>query len=86
MKFVVTFPSPLNAPSRLPPDWAEAVARRSPHARHLVLPGGGHVLDGMEGVDTCLDPLVVRFFANPQVEGLDTSCVAAMHAPAFVTE
>ena len=69
-----------------PPGWAEAVARRSPHARHIVLPGGGHVLDGMEGVDTCLDPLVVRFLENPDAAELDTSCVAAMHPPAFATD
>lgn len=69
-----------------PPDWAEAIARRSPRARHLVLPGGGHVLDGMAGTDTCLDPLIVRFLDDPDVAALDTSCVAAMHPPAFVTE
>ena len=69
-----------------PPDWAEAVARRSPHARHLVLPGGGHVFDGMEGVETCLDPLIVRFLENPDPAGLDATCIAAMHPPAFVTE
>lgn len=68
------------------PTWAEGVAQRSPHARHIVLPGGGHVLDGMEGVDTCLDPLVIRFFANSEVETLDAACVAAMHGPAFATE
>jgi pimeloyl-ACP methyl ester carboxylesterase len=68
------------------PDWAEAIARRSPHARHIVLPGGGHVLDGMEGIDACLDPLVVRFLDNPDPIGLDASCVATMHPPAFATE
>lgn len=68
------------------PDWAEAIARRSPHARHIVLPGGGHVLDGMAGVDACLDPLIVRFLDNPDPAGLDASCVATMHPPAFVTE
>ena len=69
-----------------PPAWAEAIARRSPHARHLILPGGGHVLDGMEGVDTCLDPLVVRFLETAEVSALDMSCIAAMRPPAFVTE
>jgi pimeloyl-ACP methyl ester carboxylesterase len=69
-----------------PPDWAEAIARRAPHARHLVLPGGGHVLDGMEGVDSCLDPLIVRFLETADAAALDTNCVAAMHPPAFVTE
>lgn len=69
-----------------PPDWAEALARRSPHARHIVLPGGGHVLDGMAGVDTCLDPLVVRFLDNADTGGLDHSCITAMHPPPFATE
>jgi len=40
----------------------------------------------MEGVDTCLDPLIVRFLDTAAVEGLDTGCVAAMRPPAFVTE
>ncbi len=69
-----------------PPDWAEAIARRSPHARHIVLPGGGHVLNGMAGVDTCLDPMIVRFLETADVAALDTACVAAMHPPAFATE
>ena len=69
-----------------PPDWAEAIARRSPRARNIVLPGGGHVVDGMEGLDTCLDPMIARFLENPDAAQLDTSCVAAMHPPAFMTE
>ena len=69
-----------------PPDWAEAIARRSPHALHLILPGGGHVLDGMAGVDTCLDPLIIRFLENPDPAGVEGSCIAAMHPPAFATE
>ena len=69
-----------------PPEWAEAIARRSPHARHLVLPGGGHVLDGMEGVASCLDPLIVSFLEHPDPAGLDTGCIEAMHPPAFATE
>jgi len=69
-----------------PPDWAEAIARRSPRARHIVLPGGGHVVDGMAGVDTCLDPMIGRFLENPDAPALDTSCVATMHPPAFATE
>jgi len=69
-----------------PPDWAEAIARRSPRARHVVLPGGGHVVEGMEGLDTCLDPMIVRFLDDSDPASLDTDCVAAMHPPAFVTE
>ena len=69
-----------------PPEWAEALARRSPQARHVVLPGGGHVLDGMAGVDTCLDPMIVRFLENGDAASLDTNCVSAMHPPAFATE
>ncbi|HYD11274.1 MAG TPA: alpha/beta hydrolase [Allosphingosinicella sp.] len=69
-----------------PPAWAEALARRAPRARHLVLPGSGHVFDGMSGIDTCLDPLVVRFLDSGDVAALDAGCVAAMRPPAFATE
>jgi hypothetical protein len=40
----------------------------------------------MTGVDTCLDPMIRRFLENPDAAALDTSWVAAMQPPAFVTE
>jgi hypothetical protein len=34
-------------------------------------------------VDTCFDPMVLRFFATGDVKHLDTSCVAKMSPPPF---
>ena len=44
-----------------PPAWADALAQSLPRARHLVIPASGHVFDGLSGIDTCLDPLLVKF-------------------------
>lgn len=70
----------------MPPAWAEALARRSARARHIMLPGSGHVFEGMSGVDTCLDPLIVRFLDSGDAAALDADCIAAMRTPAFATE
>lgn len=54
-----------------------------PRARHIVVPGGGHIPDGVSGVDTCLDPLMVDFLDHADPDRLDLSCVAGMKGPAF---
>ncbi|HET9595813.1 MAG TPA: alpha/beta hydrolase, partial [Anaeromyxobacteraceae bacterium] len=64
-----------------PPAWAELAARDLPHARHLVLPGGGHgtLYRG------CLPRLAARFVAAGSAEGLDTACVERTRpAPPFL--
>jgi len=66
-----------------PPAWADALAARLPRSRHLVLRDSGHVFDGLSGVDTCLDPLMVRFLESADPAAVDDSCIAAMKAPAF---
>ena len=66
-----------------PPEYAEAVARHLPNSRHLVIPHGGHVLDGLSGVETCFDPLVLRFLERGSFEGLDAGCLAEMRPPPF---
>lgn len=68
-----------------PPDWAEAVARRAPVARHIVLPGGGHIIDGLSAIDTCLDPLLIAFLDHGDPKALDTSCLSEVRAPPFAT-
>ena len=68
-----------------PPEWADQVARRFANARHLVIADGGHIIDGLTAIDTCLDPLVLRFFDTGDAKGVDASCLAQMTAPAFVT-
>lgn len=69
-----------------PPAWADETARRFTRSRHIVLPGSGHIFDGMSGVDTCLDPLLVAFVDSADPASINTACVADMRAPAFVTE
>jgi hypothetical protein len=49
-----------------------------------VIPGSGHVFDGLTGVGTCLDPFVVRFLDTADAKALDTRCVATMRRPSFV--
>lgn len=68
-----------------PRAWAEALARGARHARHIVLAGSGHVMDGMEGIDTCLDPLIVAFLDRGDPDELDLACVATMHPLPFET-
>lgn len=68
-----------------PPQWADEVAATLPNARHIVIPGSGHIFDGMSGVETCLDPLILRFLDTGDAKTLDASCVKAMEAPPFVT-
>lgn len=68
-----------------PPEWAADLAARLPNARHLVLRHGGHVLDGLTGVDTCFDPLVTAFYDSGDPRALDAGCLAKMAPPPFVT-
>jgi len=44
---------------------------------------GAHVLDGLTGLDTCLDAVMLRFFDSGSARALDTSCFAKMTPPAF---
>ena len=68
-----------------PPDWAEAGRRRSPRARHIVLPGGGHIIDGLSAIDSCLDPLLLVFLDAADPATLDTTCLAEVRPPPFLT-
>lgn len=66
-----------------PPEWADEVARGLPNSKHVVIPASGHMFDGMSGVDSCLDPLILRFLMSGDAKGLDTSCVVTMKPPPF---
>ena len=63
----------------------DAVAAHLTHARHLVIPDAAHSLEGMKGAD-CVDRLTVQVVEKGSVEGLDTSCLAAIQRPAFGIE
>lgn len=69
-----------------PPDWAEEVAGKLRNARHIVIPGGGHVHDGMANADTCLDTLTNPFLEHGDLSRIDTSCVASMAPPDYLTK
>lgn len=66
-----------------PPEWAENVARRLPKARHVVVPYGGHIPDGMEGLESCLDPVMIAFLDHGDPASVDASCVSSMRPPPY---
>lgn len=66
-----------------PPEWADTLAAAVKRSRHVVIPGSGHIFDGMTGIETCLDPLMIAFLDHGSPDKLDVSCVAAMKAPAY---
>lgn len=68
-----------------PPAWAEQVAAHLSHAVHVVVPDGHHGPDGLAHPE-CFEGLVAKFFERGTAEGLDTSCVATMAHPPFVTD
>lgn len=69
-----------------PPAWADALTTSLPRARHIVIPASAHIFDGLTGIDTCLDPLMVEFLENGDPQSIDPSCLATMQPPAFATK
>jgi pimeloyl-ACP methyl ester carboxylesterase len=68
-----------------PPELANEAAKTLPNSRHLVIPASGHMFDGMSGVDTCLDPLILDFLQTGDVQSLKVGCVSSMKPPPFLT-
>lgn len=66
-----------------PAEWAQEAAARFPNATLVRVPRGAHVLDGLTGLDTCLDAVMLRFFDQGSAKGLDLSCFANMMPPPF---
>jgi pimeloyl-ACP methyl ester carboxylesterase len=66
-----------------PPSGGAEVAASLRNSLHVVAPHGAHGYSGLEG-SACVDSLLVRFYRQGSVQGLDTSCVSAMHRPPFV--
>lgn len=69
-----------------PPEWVNDLLPLFPNGRHIVLPGGGHIVEGMSNLDTCYDPTIVAFLDSADAANLDASCIGSMRAPDFVTE
>ncbi|MDP3782080.1 MAG: alpha/beta hydrolase, partial [Sphingopyxis sp.] len=67
-----------------PPELADQVVSNLTNAKHVIIPGSGHIFDGMSGIETCLDPLVLGFFETATFATFDDSCVAKMEPPEFL--
>lgn len=69
-----------------PPEWAAEAAARFPNAWDLVLPGSGHIFEGLSGVEDCIDPLIVAFLRSADRNAIDAKCLAAVKPPPFALE
>jgi pimeloyl-ACP methyl ester carboxylesterase len=69
-----------------PPEWAETVAKAMKNARHVVIPGGGHIHDGLANSDSCLDSLTNPFLDHGDPSKVDSGCVASMTPPDYVLQ
>ena len=67
-----------------PPDATERSRRTLPNSRVIRIPDLGHFPSGLDHME-CMDGIISAFLAAGTLEGLDTSCVQQMHAPAFYT-
>ena len=63
-----------------PPRFAESVARGMPNATTLIVPAMAHA-----GAPRCVEGVVAAFVARGSLQGVDTSCVAEIRPPNFVT-
>lgn len=68
-----------------PPQWAAETARMLPNARQLLIPAASHTVAGLSNLDTCYDPLMIRFLDTGSHRDLDPSCLADMRPPPFAT-
>jgi pimeloyl-ACP methyl ester carboxylesterase len=58
------------------------VADRFSRVREVIVPGGGHVFDGLSHIE-CIDDMLVRFLDTADPASLDAGCVAAMRHQGF---
>jgi pimeloyl-ACP methyl ester carboxylesterase len=65
-----------------PPTNGERIAKTLSNSLHIIVPSGGHGLDGLEGMD-CVDNLIVEFVERGATKGLDTACVKNIHRKGF---
>jgi len=64
-----------------PPTWGDEVVRHLPNARHIVVPGAGHITI----TRGCVPELVGTFLAGADPRALDASCVSGQKRPPFFT-
>jgi pimeloyl-ACP methyl ester carboxylesterase len=68
-----------------PPSYGEAVASHLPNSRHVVIPEGGHGVDGLTDPG-CIDRITIEFLDKGDAKNIDVSCVERMAPPPFVTK
>lgn len=68
-----------------PPDWGARIVRSLRNGRQVIIPQMAHIFDGLSGIDTCFDPMVLRFYETGDVKTLDARCVAGMAPAPFKT-
>jgi len=56
-----------------PADWTRELAKYFPRGRVASIPHGGHMPDGLSGLDTCLDATVLKFYDTADAQALDLS-------------
>ena len=66
--------------------WAEMLDRELPNGRLLTVSGGGHGLDGLDGLPECFDAIALRFFEAPDPNAIDASCLAGLTPPPFAID
>jgi pimeloyl-ACP methyl ester carboxylesterase len=66
-----------------PPAWAIETAKHFPHSRQVFFPEGGHVLEGLSGLDTCMDAMILKFVATLSLSDADTACARDMSRGGF---
>ena len=66
-----------------PPDWAAEAAKKFRNSRQVVVPEGGHGFDGLTGIETCIDAIVLEFVETLSPAKLDVSCAAGMRREGF---
>jgi pimeloyl-ACP methyl ester carboxylesterase len=66
-----------------PPERGEEVASHLPNSRHVIIPHGGHGIEGLTNIE-CLDKLMLEFLSKGNAKELDTTCVERVLSPPFV--
>lgn len=60
------------------PEWATSLARGLPRSRLLIAPGGGHGLEGVDGLAECFDGFAIAFLEHGDPARVDASCLAKL--------
>jgi pimeloyl-ACP methyl ester carboxylesterase len=66
-----------------PPIYGDTAAKYLSHSLHVIVPHGGHGLDGLDGIK-CIDNLIDSFIERGTTRGLDTSCVGSIKRNGFL--